>query len=105
MKKAFLLSFVVLTVAMSVGCSNGLPRNCLLRKWFCGKECYQEPAYSCYTPETCSTCPTCPSYSSGVVVGDPVVTDGGCSACTAPSLPAAAPTITTPSPAPYTYNN
>ena len=102
MKKAFLLSFVVLTVALSVGCSNGLPRNCLLRKWFCGKECYQE---SCYTPDTCSTCPTCPSYSSGVVVGDPVVSDTGCSSCSAPALPVVSPTITTPSPAPTSYGN
>lgn len=100
MKKAILLSFVVLTVALTVGCSNGLPRNCLLRKWFCGKECYQE---SCYTPDTCSTCPS--SYPSGVIVGEPVATESGCSTCTAPSLPAATPTITTPSPAPYSYNN
>ncbi|MBR0236864.1 MAG: hypothetical protein IJQ39_02110 [Thermoguttaceae bacterium] len=109
MKKAFLLLFVVLTVALTVGCTNGLPRNCLLRKWFCGKECYQEPAMSCYTPDACSTCPTCPtcpSYSSGVVVGDPVVPDTGCSTCSAPSLPpAASPILTTPSPAPTSYGN
>lgn len=106
MKKTFLLLFVVATITLTVGCSNGLPRNCLLRKWFCGKECY-EPAVTCYTPDSCSTgaCPTCPS-STGVIVGDPILTDS-CPSCAAPSLPPAATgtTTTTPSPQPYSYNN
>ena len=108
MKKMVLLSLVMATIAVTAGCANGLPKDCFLRRWFCGKECMEAntvcyPPIDCPTcPPACSTCPSCDSCNTPAYLEAPIVSNSGCSSCsTAPALPS--DSVIIPSPQPQNY--